>query len=331
MPDFATALLSSLGARNTPENVRFVNAWMRAEGTKAAFNPLATTQNAPGSYALPGNAAINNGIAVQQYPDFQTGLGATVKTLNNGYYGPIVTGLRSGKATAAQLAQAVADSPWGTGRGVLNVLGSSGGGATPPASPSVPSSAAVPSTSSTVSVPGTPNIAGALLSSLGQSPGAQLNSIMGAVAATPPPTTLSMPSPSATPMPTVVPKVAGAPPVVPTGTGSRAGLAEAFYDPLGSFDNGRFGGPIGNHSDHVHISASTPTEMLKAIRLAQSMGLAVRENPYVDPVDPVHVTGSYHYKAFPGQYGGKKLGEAIDVSGAPERMAAFYKAMTGSK
>lgn len=331
MPDFATALLSSLGARNTPENVRFVNAWMRAEGTKAAFNPLATTQQATGSYALPGNAAINNGIAVQQYPNFQVGLGATVKTLNNGNYGPIVTGLRSGKATAAQLAQAVADSPWGTGRGVLNVLGSPGGAAyTPPASPSLPTAAAVPSASSTSSVPSMPNIAGALLSSLGQSPGAQLNAITGAIAATPPPTTLSMPSPSITPLPAVVPQAPGAA-AVPRGTGSRAGLAEAFYDPLGSWDNGRFGGPIGGHSDHVHISASTPNEMLRAIKLAQSMGLAVRENPYVDAVDPVHVQGSYHYRTFPGQFGGKRLGEAIDVSGAADRMAAFYRAMTGSK
>jgi hypothetical protein len=331
MADFASALLSSLGARSTPENLRFVNAWIRAEGTRAAFNPLATTQQAPGSYALPGNAAINNGIAVQQYPDFATGLAATVKTLNNGRYVPIVSGLRSGTATAAQLAQAVADSPWGTGRGVLNVLGASGGGAiTPPASPSVPTATAVPSTPSTVTVPSAPNIAGALLTSLGQSPGAQLNSIMGALAATPPPTTVTLPTPTASPVPSAAP-LPSATPALSVGTGSRAGLAEAFYDPLGSWDNGRFGGPIGGHSDHVHISASTPTEMLKAIRLAQSMGLSVRENPYVDPVDPVHVQGSYHYRTFPGQFGGKKLGEAIDVSGPASSMAAFYKAMTGSK
>lgn len=193
MADFATALLASLGARNTPENVRFVNAWIRAEGTRAAYNPLATTQGAPGASSF-------NSVGVRNYPNFQTGLDATVKTLNNGYYGPIVTGLRSGTASAQQLAQAVANSPWGTGSGVLRVLGSNGGGPiTPPAAAPVPPATAVPSTPSAPT--STPNIAGALLTSLGQSPGAQLNSIMGAIASTP--VASPMPS-SASPMPTAL-------------------------------------------------------------------------------------------------------------------------------
>jgi hypothetical protein len=52
----------------------------------------------------------------------------------------------------------------------------------------------------------------------------------------------------------------------------------------------------------------------------------VSENPYVDPVDPVHVNDSYHYKTFPGKWNGKPLGEAIDVSGSPELMMQFYTA-----
>lgn len=106
------------------------------------------------------------------------------------------------------------------------------------------------------------------------------------------------------------------------------GLKEAFYDPLGSFNDGRFGGPIGGHSDHVHVSDIDPQGMLRAIALAQQMGLAVRENPYVDKVDPVHVQGSYHYRDFPGLYNGKQLGEAVDVSGAPNLMADYYRAVT---
>jgi hypothetical protein len=70
--------------------------------------------------------------------------------------------------------------------------------------------------------------------------------------------------------------------------------------------------------------------MLYAIRKAEQMGLTVRENPYTDSVDPVHVKGSFHYRTFPNLYGGKKLGEAIDVSGPAPLMARFYRWGTGT-
>jgi hypothetical protein len=70
--------------------------------------------------------------------------------------------------------------------------------------------------------------------------------------------------------------------------------------------------------------------MLAAIRQAQAMGLNVGENPYVGGVAPVHVHGSFHYQDFPGRYGGKQLGKAIDVSGNPQAMAAFYKWATSN-
>lgn len=47
-----------------------------------------------------------------------------MQTLLNGHYSPIVNLLRSGKASPEQMATAVAHSPWGTGSGVLRVLGS---------------------------------------------------------------------------------------------------------------------------------------------------------------------------------------------------------------
>jgi len=107
---------------------------------------------------------------------------------------------------------------------------------------------------------------------------------------------------------------------------AKGGLAEAFYDPLGQWDNGRFSSKgIGGHSDHVHVSITNAQTMLRAIRRAQEMGLAARENPYVDAVDPVHVKGSYHYRDFPGQYGGKKLGEALDVSGNAKLMSDYFR------
>lgn len=55
--------------------------------------------------------------------------------------------------------------------------------------------------------------------------------------------------------------------------------------------------------------------MLDIIRWAQRHGLVVRENPYVDPVDPVHTKGSHHYRRFSGRYDGRTLGRGADISG----------------
>lgn len=113
------------------------------------------------------------------------------------------------------------------------------------------------------------------------------------------------------------------------GTSSRAprgALAEAFYDPIGQWDSGRFSTRgIGGHSDHVHLSVTNPQAMIAAIAQAQKLGLAARENPYVDKVDPVHVRGSFHYRTFPGKYNGRSLGEGVDVSGDAARMAAYFR------
>lgn len=119
MADFRVALLKRLGAPPTPENLKFLNAWIRAEGTSAANNPLATTHNMPGATAF-------NSVGVRNFRSFNQGVEATYKTLTNGLYDNIVNGLRSGNASAVQLGQAVAGSPWGTGAGVLRVLGANG-------------------------------------------------------------------------------------------------------------------------------------------------------------------------------------------------------------
>ena len=86
------------------------------------------------------------------------------------------------------------------------------------------------------------------------------------------------------------------------------------------------GGPTHSTGRHIHVAYTNPQAMLAAIRLAQSLGLAVRENPYTESVDPVHAKNSYHYRVFPGVYGGRKLGEAIDVSGP--KMDLFYSLLS---
>lgn len=60
--------------------------------------------------------------------------------------------------------------------------------------------------------------------------------------------------------------------------------------------------------------------VIAAIKRAQSMGLRVSENPWVDKVDPVHVKNSDHYKTYPGG----KVGHAEDVSGDPAKIKAYF-------
>lgn len=106
-----------MGAPATKQNLRFLDAWAQAEGGTASFNPFNTTQPFRG-------AGDYNRAGVKSYASPAAGIEATKQTLLNGHYNDIVNLLRSGKADATQLATAVANSPWGTGHGVLNVLGS---------------------------------------------------------------------------------------------------------------------------------------------------------------------------------------------------------------
>ena len=103
---------------------------------------------------------------------------------------------------------------------------------------------------------------------------------------------------------------------IPREAGGHYGkVFEAFYDPAGKyFDSGKLvKGAIGGHGTHVHVSAS-PKYVIWLGKQAQQLGLRVSENPAFDPVDPVHVSGSYHYSR-----------RAIDVSGDAQKMARFYK------
>src|SRR5690242_5737591 len=74
---WATDLLNRLGLPVTAENIKALAAWAQAEGTKAGFNPLATTQ------AMPGASSFN-GVGVKNYASYADGLQATATTLTNG-------------------------------------------------------------------------------------------------------------------------------------------------------------------------------------------------------------------------------------------------------
>lgn len=113
-PYFA-GILRGVGAPITPANLTALNAWHQAEGGSASNNPFNTTQ--PYGGATPYNSA-----GVRNYPTPDAGIQATVRTLQNGRYGNILSALKEGKSPIA-VGQAIAQSPWGTGQGVLRVLG----------------------------------------------------------------------------------------------------------------------------------------------------------------------------------------------------------------
>lgn len=118
---FYVAVLRGLGLPVTEGNMQLMRAWNQAEGMDAGYyNPFATTQAGPGRNI--------NSVGVKAYSSFEAGVQATIQTLQNGRYGGILAGLAASDPIAT--AQAIADSPWGTGSLVLRVLGN-GAGANP--------------------------------------------------------------------------------------------------------------------------------------------------------------------------------------------------------
>ena len=111
---FAADLLERLGFTATDENMKALVAWQQAEGTKAAHNPLATTQRSAG-------ATTFNYAGVKNYLDYEQGLAATVTTITNGRYDEVLAALRAG-TSATDVADAIARSPWGTGELVSKLL-----------------------------------------------------------------------------------------------------------------------------------------------------------------------------------------------------------------
>lgn len=113
---FATAVLQGLGIQPTSANVSAMVGWINAEGghwhNSARYNPLNTTQPAPGA----GNTGTQGNIKV--YTSWSQGVAATITTLKNGHYGGILTALGGNDPRA--VASAIGSSPWGTGGGLVS-------------------------------------------------------------------------------------------------------------------------------------------------------------------------------------------------------------------
>jgi hypothetical protein len=107
--------LTKLGMPVTSENLRLMKAWQQAEGTAARFNPLATTQS-----GFAGETKFNS-VGVKNYTSYEDGLNANVKVITNGLYANILAALQAGNS-AETTAQAITNSPWGTGGLVSRIL-----------------------------------------------------------------------------------------------------------------------------------------------------------------------------------------------------------------
>jgi hypothetical protein len=117
---WAKDFLTRLNAPITASNVRAITAWEQAEGTAAAYNPLATTQS---GYA--GETRFNS-VGVKNYSSYADGLDANVKAITNGLYGNILGALQQGNDADA-VARAIAGSRWGTGGLVEKILSAQSG------------------------------------------------------------------------------------------------------------------------------------------------------------------------------------------------------------
>jgi murein DD-endopeptidase MepM/ murein hydrolase activator NlpD len=115
--EFATSLLTGLGAPLTEGNVKALTTWMRFEGghwkNSAKYNPLNTTLTVPGATSM-------NSVGVKAYANWNEGLQATISTLTGSKadargYTAIVNALRSGTDPNSVL-DAVNNSAWLSGK-----------------------------------------------------------------------------------------------------------------------------------------------------------------------------------------------------------------------
>lgn len=121
-------ILNALGAPVTPNNVASLDVWQRVEGGSTgnpdSYNPFNTTLPFGGSHGT-------NSVNVQAFPDWSSGLHATVQTIEQSNMRPIWDALKGNVATP-QFETAVNGTPWGThftgGEQVPNGAGTGTGG-----------------------------------------------------------------------------------------------------------------------------------------------------------------------------------------------------------
>ena len=108
-PFWKERLLEVIGGhRADSESLRLLDAWSKAEGGTARWNPLNTTLSIFGATAY-------NAVGVKNYKRPIDGICATAMTLDNGYYPWILGGLQSNtKAHEVVRLHSFEFTKWGT-------------------------------------------------------------------------------------------------------------------------------------------------------------------------------------------------------------------------
>jgi hypothetical protein len=106
---WAALFFPRLGVPLCRNNLIAMVAWEVAEGSRGAWNPLATTLDWPGATSI-------NSAGVRSYPSLQNGLDATVETLHRRGHGyEQIVGSLSACADPYQTALAINRSDWCSG------------------------------------------------------------------------------------------------------------------------------------------------------------------------------------------------------------------------
>lgn len=114
--EFATELLTQLVGVANQNAIDALLAQMQGENCDAINNPLATT-------LVFGERNNYNSAGVQNFTNFSQGIAATVATFKFQAYDYVVSMFKNPIYPAVDVAQAIANSPWGTGQLVVNCLG----------------------------------------------------------------------------------------------------------------------------------------------------------------------------------------------------------------
>ena len=97
-PQWKSRLLAVVNAQAVVENLRFLDAWAKAEGGDAKWNPLNTTYPLLSSWAY-------NSSKVQNYAHATDGICATAITLVQSYYVGILGDLQAANKTAESIVE----------------------------------------------------------------------------------------------------------------------------------------------------------------------------------------------------------------------------------
>lgn len=107
--EWSTGFLQYAGWEVSQEKIVALAAQAAAEGSQALFNPLDTTEGAPG-------ATDYNSVGVKNYTDLESGYGATLATFQNGFYPNLVAQLSDpAGGSAVQYCSSPDLNTWGTG------------------------------------------------------------------------------------------------------------------------------------------------------------------------------------------------------------------------